>query len=167
MFLSAFFTGKDGNVAQELHQVCSSYSGRYLFEKSFANFDFFSKLRTAVYPPNMARIGAKLWQNAFQTICKFSFFDAEFFFSEKKIGQKFRGRVFFKKVRFWRSYEFLIRVGRCVVKSYCPNCPYFWGDFLGEGVKEAVCSFEMVLGPKMTSTLLRFFFMVWYDDLVT
>ena len=74
---------------------------------------------------------------------------------------------FFKKVAFWRSYEFLIRVGRCVVKSYCPNCPYFWGDFLGEGVKEAVCSFEMVLGPKMTSTLLRFFFMVWYDDMVT
>ena len=33
---------------------------------------FFSKLRTDVYPSNKARIGAKLWQNAFQTICKFS-----------------------------------------------------------------------------------------------
>ena len=43
--------------------------------------------------------------------------------------------IFSKKVAFWRSYEFLIRVGRCALKSYCPNCPYFWGDFLGEGVK--------------------------------
>ena len=25
---------------------------------------------------------------------------------------------FFKKVAFWRSYEFVIRVGRCVVKSH-------------------------------------------------
>ena len=103
----------------------------------------------------MAPIGVKLWQNAFRTICNFSFFDAGKLFLEKLF---FGINDFFKKVAFWRSYEFLIRVGRCVVKSYCPNCPYFWGDFLGEGVKEAVCSFEMVLGPKMTSTLLRFFF---------
>ena len=40
-----------------------------------ANFDFFPKLRTAVYPSNKARIGAKLWENAFRTICNFSFFD--------------------------------------------------------------------------------------------
>ena len=112
----------------------------------------------------MAPIGVKLWQNAFRTICNFSFFDAGKLFLEKLF---FGINDFFKKVAFWRSYEFLIRVGRCVVKSYCPNCPYFWGDFLGEGVKEAVCSFEMVLGPKMTSTLRRFFLMVWYDDMVT
>ena len=49
----------------------------------FANFEFFSKFRTAVYPLNKAQIGAKLWQNAFQTICNFSFFDAE-----KNIGPK-------------------------------------------------------------------------------
>ena len=41
-----------------------------------ANFDFFPKLRTAVDPLNKARIGAKLWENAFRTICNFSFFDA-------------------------------------------------------------------------------------------
>ena len=109
----------------------------------------------------MAPIGVKLWQNAFRTICNFSFFDAGKLFLEKLF---FGINDFFKKVAFWRSYEFLIRVGRCVVKSYCPNCPYFWGDFLGEGVKEAVCSFEMVLGPKMTSTLLRFF--LWYGMMI-
>ena len=127
----------------------SSYSGRYLFEKSFANFDFFSKLRTAVYPPNMARIGAKLWQNAFRTTCNFSCFDAEKDFG-RNFCKNFRARFFLQKVRFWRSYEFLIRVGRCVVKSYCPNCPYFWGDFLGEGVKVVHLGFCFDFGPKMT-----------------
>ena len=105
----------------------------------FTNFEKFSKLRTAVYPSNKARIGVKLWQNAFRTICNFSFFDAGKSFLTKFL-QNFLGSIFFfKKVRFWRGYEFLIRVGRCVVKSHCPNCPYFWGDFLGEGVNDSIC----------------------------
>ena len=33
--------------------------------------------QTAVYPSRMAPIGAKLWENAFQTIPDISFFDAE------------------------------------------------------------------------------------------
>ena len=41
------------------------------------------ELRTAVYPSNLAPIAAKLRQRAFQTICKFRFFDAEIFFPEK------------------------------------------------------------------------------------
>ena len=41
------------------------------------------ELRTSVYPSNFAPIAAKLRQRAFQTICKFRFFDAEIFFSEK------------------------------------------------------------------------------------
>ena len=37
----------------------------------------------AVYPSNMARIGTKLCQNAFQTIPNVSFFDVQkFFFSD-------------------------------------------------------------------------------------
>ena len=43
----------------------------------FANFNFFCKLWTAVYPSNMAPIRLKLCQNAFQTIPDISFFDAE------------------------------------------------------------------------------------------
>ena len=35
------------------------------------------KIRTAVYPSNMAPIGAKLCQNAFQMIPDISFLDAE------------------------------------------------------------------------------------------
>ena len=75
------------------------------------------------------------------------------FFPGNFFVQKIRGRFFFKVVRFWRSYEFLIRDGRCVVKSYCPKCPYFWGDFLVEGVKDSICVFYLDLGPKMTSTI--------------
>ena len=82
---------KDGNVAQELHQTRAVLVLRYLFERRLANFNFFSKLRMAVYPSNMARIGAKLRQHAFQTICKFRFFDAE----EKKNRKKNRLRIGF------------------------------------------------------------------------
>ena len=68
--------------------------------------------------------------------------------------QKFSGSIFlFKKKRFWRSYEFRIRVGRCVVKSYCPKCPYFGGDLPGEGVNNSICVETLDFGPKMTSTI--------------
>ena len=39
----------------------------------------------------------------------------------------------------------------------------FPSTILGEGVNKAVSVFEVVLGAKMTSTLLCFFKMVWYD----
>ena len=57
------------------------------------------ELRTSVYPSNMAPIGVKLWENAFQTICNFRFFDAQksssiFFDVEKsKIANRLK-RVF-------------------------------------------------------------------------
>ena len=40
------------------------------------------ELRTAVYPSNLAPIAAKLRQRAFQTICKFRFFDVETLFTQ-------------------------------------------------------------------------------------
>ena len=44
-----------------------------------------------VYPSNMARIAAKIRQNAFRTICNFQFFDAEKKCSVKilKVGKTF------------------------------------------------------------------------------
>ena len=75
---------------------------------------------------------------------------------------------FSKKVRFWRSYDFLIRVGRCVGPSHCPKCPYFWGDFLGGGVNDSICVENVDLAWKMTSTIwcLRFGdnMIIWYHD---
>ena len=55
----------------------------------FQRRKIFSKLRTAVYPPNMAPIGAKLCQNAFQVIPDISFFDAK---------NKFSTKIFVKKI---------------------------------------------------------------------
>ena len=55
----------------------------HIFSNANSRISIFSKFRTAVYPPNKARIGVKLWQNAFQTICNFSFFDAEKIFGPK------------------------------------------------------------------------------------
>ena len=46
-----------------------------------------------VYPPRMAPIGVKLWENAFQTICNISFFDVR-----KKFWMKF-----FRKNKKWRK----------------------------------------------------------------
>ena len=115
----------------------------------------------------MAPIGAKLWENAFQTICNVSFFDAEHFF-ENFLAKAFGLDFFFFKVRFWRSYEFLIRVSRCVVKSHCPNCPYFWGDFLGGGVNDSICVENLDLGPNVTSTIWWCDIMIlcWYDSVI-
>ena len=83
----------------------------------------------------------------------------------KNVCENFQDRFCFlsKKMRFWRSYEFVIRVGRCVVKSYCPKCPYFWGDFLGEGdqgVNDSICVENLDLEPKMTSTIWCFDVMI-------
>ena len=39
------------------------------------------------------------------------------------------------------------------MKSHCPNSPYFWGDFLGEGVNKSICVSDLDLAPKMTSTM--------------
>ena len=81
----------------------------------------------------------------------------------------------FKKVRFWRSYEFPSVIGTSVVKSYCPNCLYFWGDFLGEGVNDSICVENLDLEPKMTSTIWCYDVMIissdemliwWYDDIM-
>ena len=45
----------------------------------------FVKLWPAVYPPRMAPLGLKLWENAFQTIPDISFFDVE----QKKLAKIF------------------------------------------------------------------------------
>ena len=52
------------------------------------------ELRTSVYPSNLAPIAAKLRQRAFQTICKFRFFDAEKFCLEKKTNFFFSFSLF-------------------------------------------------------------------------
>ena len=57
------------------------------------------------------------------------------------------------KVIFFRSYEFLMSVGRCVVKSYCSDCPYFGGGFLGEGVNDSICVKIPDMAPKKIAAI--------------
>ena len=115
----------------------------------------FSKLRTAVYPWNKARISAKLWENAFQTICNFSFFDAEnnFGWFISKIW------FFFQRSGVLEDLWISERYWQIRVKSYCPKWVYFWGDFLGGGVNNSICVETFDLAPKLTST-------IWCCDLV-
>ena len=54
--------------------------------------------RMTVYPSIKARIGAKLWENAFRTICNFSFFDAGKNVREFVFEKFFGGQLF-----FWKS----------------------------------------------------------------
>ena len=51
-------------------------------------------LRTVVHPPNIAPIGLKLCQNAFQTIPNISFSDVEKSFSSDLFGREHRFRLF-------------------------------------------------------------------------
>ena len=62
------------------------------------------ELRTSVRTSNFAPIAAKLWENAFRTICNFRFFDAENLFFGKCFAIFFRFFVLFG--RFWRSQGF-------------------------------------------------------------
>ena len=49
-------------------------------KKNETNYEKITKLRTVVYPSNIAPIGAKLRQRTFRTIGNIRFFDAGFFF---------------------------------------------------------------------------------------
>ena len=65
------------------------------------------ELWTTVYPSNMAPIGLKLWENAFQTICNFRFLTQQHFFDEifrcrKDVFRHFRW-ILEELGDFWRQ----------------------------------------------------------------
>ena len=101
----------------------------------------------------MAPIGAKLGQNAFQTIPNVSFFDTEKKVLDDVFPKKLVLDFFFKKLAFRMSQGFLSVISRSVFKSYYPKWVYFWGDFLGGGVNDSICVENLDLAPKMTSTI--------------
>ena len=103
-------------------------------------------------PRTWLRSAGNFGKMRFRQFATFHFSTLNFFF-EFFVGKHFRSRFFFKKVRFWRSYEFLSMTGTFLAKSYCPNCPYFWGDFLGEGVNDSICVENLDLEPKMKSNI--------------
>ena len=106
-------------------ELTSRFFSRLKFRFFFRNFE------RPFTPRNQLRSASNLAKTRFRRFPTFHFSTPQVFskhvFSPKNLD--------FTNLSFWRSSDFFIRVGRCVVKSYCPNCPYFWGDFLGEGVK--------------------------------
>ena len=71
----------------------------YLDLTKTRNSDGDDELRTTVHLPNIAPIGAKLRQNAFQTICNFRFFDAGKFFRQNFSAKKFGSANVFRNFR--------------------------------------------------------------------
>ena len=99
---------------------------RLRFDYGEHHGNFFAKLWTAVYPSNIARTAAKLWQNAFRTICNFSFFDAE----KKKwrnFCKNFRGRFFFQKSEVLEGLWIFNPRWQMRRKKSLPELPLFLG----------------------------------------
>ena len=101
----------------------------------------------------MAPFGVKLWENAFQTIPDIQFFDAQKNFSAIFVFELFRVDFFFKKVAFWRSYGFLDVMGRCASTNDPRSFDYQLYTTFRRGVKVVHTVFEVIFGPKMTSTI--------------
>ena len=73
--------------------------------------------------------------------------------------------IIFKKVAFWRSYVFLDLMGRCASTNDPRSFDYQLYTTFRRGVKMVHTVFEMVFGPKRTSTIWRYDVMIiWYDD---
>ena len=110
----------------------------------------FRKFRTAVYPRNMAPIGAKLCQNAFQVIPDISFFDThKHFWRQKFLSEKFFVNtpiIFSTKCLFWRSCAGLHATIECSSKIHCQTCRFQPSTTLGGGVRRAFSVFFVSFG---------------------
>ena len=85
---------------------------------------------------------------------------SDFFF--RKISGWF---FFFKKVAFWRSYGFLDVMGRCASTNDPRSFDYQLYTTFRRGVKVVHTVFEVVFGPKRTSTIWCYDVMIiWYHD---
>ena len=134
---------------------------------------FFSKLRTAVYPPRMAPIGLKLWENAFQVIPDIWFFDAKNFFRQKFLPEKFfvnTPKRVSAKCPFWRSCAGLDVTIRCASKIHCQTYRFQPSTTLGGGVKKGKTVFVVSFGRKklIPSSLLWWYdtMILWYCDIM-
>ena len=119
------------------------------------SFNFFSKLLPTVYPSNMAPIGMKLWQHAFQSIYKIWFFDAKqknVFLLPRKIASNQNSSIseLWILERHWQTTR---------RKSFV--C--FLSTIRGKGVNNSVCVFDPDLAPKLTSIMC----FGWYDHKIS
>ena len=141
---------------QTLGKRVSGDSRHFIFQRR----KIFSKLRTAVYPPNMAPIGAKRWENAFQVIPDISFFDAhEHFWRQKFLSEKIfvnTPKFFSAKCLFWRSCAGLYASIERRSKSHCQTYRFQPSTTLGGGVKREKTDFFRSFGEKKLIPSLLF-----------
>ena len=114
------------------------------------------KFQTAVYPPRMAPIGLKLWENAFQVIPDISFFDAHKHFWRQQFSSE---KIFFNtpkkfsaKCLFWRSCAGLHASIECRSKIHCQTYRFQPSTTLGGGVKREKTDFFPEFWQKKTYT---------------
>ena len=104
----------------------------------------------AVYPSNIAGIGVKLWENAFQTISDISFFDALYSFGNlffKNFDLDFFSRILrFEELGFERHWQIPRRESNDVACSSF----IFFSTIRGGGVKVVQTVFAADLAPKTT-----------------
>ncbi len=148
--------------------MISHVGGKKLFVRSFLSsvrsFCYFSWLWTAVYssaPRTKLGSARNIGKSRFRP---FTFFIFRRWFFLLFFAKIFEVDFCFKKVSFlWSRRKFAIRVGRCVVKSYCLKYPYF-RDFLGEGVNDSIRVETLNLAPKITSTIWCFDVMIMWSE---
>ena len=127
---------------------------------------WFGKLWTAVYPPRMAPIGAKLCQNAFQTIPDIWFFDALKIFSMKFLDRKWSIKS--KIVRFGGATNFWALPSNSP-RKITPFPPNFKSlRSLARGSKDSWSFFFVDFGPNLTYNFCSMDRMMvwWYDDMM-
>ena len=130
-------------------------------KNKIANFDFFRKLRTAVYPSNMAPFGLKLWQSAFQMIPDIWFSDAQKIFlmkfSEQKVSMKSKIACFGGATIFWA-------LPADSPRKITPDVPNFKSlRSLVKGLKDGFRFFRWLLAQNRLTLFLPGW---WYDDMM-
>ena len=105
-----------------------------------------------VYPANVALIGVKLWESAFQTIPNISFFDAQKIFWRFSF-QKLWCQLFFQESCVLEELEIFERHWQIPHRKSLPVVRLFYFTILRGGVKVVQTVFAADLASKMTFIL--------------
>ena len=108
------------------------------------------ELRTSVYPSKFAPIGLKLWENAFQTICNFRFFNSE---KKKSTLKKIVEALFFSRTAFLGRFGLAkVGIGTSVVQNHCLGCDFQVSTMLHRREPSTFVFCSLTLGEKKLHT---------------
>ena len=108
------------------------------------------ELRTSVYPSNFAPIGLKLWENAFQTICNFRFFNSE---KKNRRQKKLSKHFFFSRTAVFGRFGLAkVGIGTSVVQNHCLGCDFQVSTMLHRREPSTFVFCSSTLGEKKLHT---------------